>query len=381
MTRSRIVHVTREVLLTSSAIVGALCILVTALGFVLGVHPLMFKSGSMSPTIDTGDIAFARTVDAADVRRGDIVSLVTPEGERVTHRVVETSGSGAERKLTLKGDANEVIDPRAYDVTSVQKVAFHLPKLGYAVNWLGQAPGVYLVAAYVALMFGLIWRRRDDDTPADADGAPAEAEAVKPDFPYIPLPGPAPIAPRRNKRRFGALATGGVLAAAVVAVTSWSMPTWGAWTDDVVVNGQNLTTGVWGGITVIDITEGRNFDIGNNGSESWSRVCTTGRICADVVDTDGTATVRYVLEGTSGTRSGTCWNATSGTWVASPAVGCSILMTRVTGTATNGQWQGANIPRTGGNGVGTSGFKLTITATDTLSAVTTKVVNFSTGPS
>lgn len=255
MTRARLFRLTREVLLTSSAVLGALCVVLTALAFALGIHPLMFRSGSMSPTIDTGDIAFARTVDAQGLHRGDIVSLVAPSGERVTHRVVDNTGTGTHRKLTLQGDANRVADPLAYDATKVQKVFLRVPKVGYAVNWLSHAPGVYLVAGYVALMLLMIGRndRPEGSVPPGGGGSRSGT------------PDEEPVAPatssgkRRRTRSRAVLASGGVVASMLVALSAWSMPTWAAWTDNVVVTGQSLTTGSWSVTPVVTCTSGNSI--------------------------------------------------------------------------------------------------------------------------
>ncbi len=244
MTVSRITRVAREVLLTFSAVVGALCLLLTAIGFAFGIHPLLFRSGSMSPTISTGDIAFSHSVPASQVHRGEIVSVISDSGQRVTHRVIDTTGTGSHRLLTLKGDANQVIDPKVYDVTSVQRVFFHVPKVGYAVSWLTTAPGVYLVAAYVALMLLLIGRSPGKPAKPGESAGPAEVvtepvvdvEQTKPADQRRP-------APRRAVPVLGALAVIGVLFAAVLV---WAMPTWAAWTSSVPITGQALTTGTWG---------------------------------------------------------------------------------------------------------------------------------------
>ena len=44
--------------------------------------------GSMSPTIETGALAWAQQVPAADLEVGDVVMVHTAEGDRVTHRIV-----------------------------------------------------------------------------------------------------------------------------------------------------------------------------------------------------------------------------------------------------------------------------------------------------
>lgn len=266
MTLPRITRVAREVLLTSSAVVGALCLLFTAIGFAFGIHPLLFRSGSMSPTISTGDIAFSHSVPASQVHRGDIVSVISDSGQRVTHRVIDTTGTGSHRLLTLKGDANKVIDPNVYDATSVQRVLFHVPKVGYAVSWLSRAPGVYLVAAYVALMLLLIGRPGGNtQTPRKpVDENEDEPEAV------VETPRVEPRGPSRVGRPVSALGVFAVLGMVFAAVLVWAMPTWAAWTSSVPITGQSLTTGTWGTVPAAPVISCSKS--GSNYTISWSAV-------------------------------------------------------------------------------------------------------------
>ncbi len=93
----------RQVALTVGAVAGVLCILVTIAAFAFGVRPLVFQSGSMSPSIDTGALALARETRADDLRLGDIVSLPTAAGQRVTHRVVSVRAPGRVRGPPAQG--------------------------------------------------------------------------------------------------------------------------------------------------------------------------------------------------------------------------------------------------------------------------------------
>ena len=56
-----------SVMLTAAAAIGTACLLVTVVAPLAGVRPLIFLSGSMSPTIPAGSLALARTVDAEDI--------------------------------------------------------------------------------------------------------------------------------------------------------------------------------------------------------------------------------------------------------------------------------------------------------------------------
>src|SRR3989304_3959728 len=84
----------REVLLSLGALAGLVSIIIFIAGLAFGITPLIFRSGSMSPTIDTGALAFARTVPASEVLVGDIVSVSDSQGTRITHRVESIDQQG-----------------------------------------------------------------------------------------------------------------------------------------------------------------------------------------------------------------------------------------------------------------------------------------------
>ncbi len=120
----------REALLTVGAVLGARCLLLGLLAVTAGVHVLVFRSGSMSPTIATGDLALTRTVPASELRVDDVVSVIDSGGNRVTHRVVNIAEQGDQRQLTMRGDANEQPDSEIYTVNEAQRVFFVVPKAG-----------------------------------------------------------------------------------------------------------------------------------------------------------------------------------------------------------------------------------------------------------
>lgn len=155
---SRLRRSAREIALTVGATLGLLCILAALAATFLGVHLLVFRSGSMAPTVDTGGVALARTVPASELAVGDIVSVVGDDGVRVTHRVVALEPSGDAVALTLRGDANRVDDAAPYVVTSAERVFLHVARLGYAVSWLASPVGYvaagFVVACLLLLGFG-----------------------------------------------------------------------------------------------------------------------------------------------------------------------------------------------------------------------------------
>lgn len=142
----------RDRALTLGAVVGSVCILVAVLCAVLDVRPLVFRSGSMSPSIDAGALAFARDVPADQLKVGDVVSVKDAAGERVTHRIVtiDSSAGSDERVLTLKGDANRDTDSAPYSVTRADRVLLDVPLVGYALSFLRSGPGLFLLGILAA---------------------------------------------------------------------------------------------------------------------------------------------------------------------------------------------------------------------------------------
>jgi signal peptidase I len=151
-------RVAREALLWAGGALGALCLLALLGGWLFGVTPLVFSSGSMSPTYDAGALGIAHQVSAADVAVGDVVSVRDDEGGRVTHRVVSigqsTDGSTV---LRLQGDANDVADAQAYRVDDVDRVVAGVPLAGYVLNAaaspFGLAAGALLAGTALFLGF------------------------------------------------------------------------------------------------------------------------------------------------------------------------------------------------------------------------------------
>lgn len=149
-----------QTLLSCTAALGALCLVAAAASLVLGIRPLVFRSGSMAPTIDTGDLALAREVPASELLVGDIVSVPTGTGVRVTHRITELRRSGASATLVLTGDANTVADVETYTVSHADRVFFHVPLLGYLVAALSGPLGLLFGGGAIALALLAPPRRR-----------------------------------------------------------------------------------------------------------------------------------------------------------------------------------------------------------------------------
>ncbi len=124
-----------EVLLWVAAIGGAICIIVVIAAVFFNVTLIMFKTGSMEPTIPTGSLAVVHRIPASEVAVGDIVTVDRPGQLPVTHRVTSVSGAGDSRTLTLRGDANQTDDIAPYAVQDVRLTWFWIPGWASVVVW------------------------------------------------------------------------------------------------------------------------------------------------------------------------------------------------------------------------------------------------------
>lgn len=142
----------RETALTVGAIVGVFCMLLAVAAFAFGIQPVIFRSGSMSPAINTGALAISKSVDANDLAVGDIVTVLTGSGIRVTHRIQDLSVSNGQASLVLRGDANNVADEHVYVVKSADRVLFDIPKAGFVVSWISGPIGIFGGGLLVGLL-------------------------------------------------------------------------------------------------------------------------------------------------------------------------------------------------------------------------------------
>lgn len=162
-TGATVSRVVRTVLLDITAFAGAICIALVVLALVFHVSLIMFRTGSMSPTIPTGSLAMVHQIPALDARVGDVVTVDRPDQLPITHRVVSiVDAGGGYATIVLKGDANAAPDPVPYHVNTVRKVIWHAPGLARVIVWFSD-PFVLggLAMAVAALIAWVLWPRQD----------------------------------------------------------------------------------------------------------------------------------------------------------------------------------------------------------------------------
>ncbi|WP_150117061.1 S24/S26 family peptidase [Arthrobacter sp. ERGS1:01] len=201
--------------LNIGAVLGSLCLVLAALTLVLGIKPLIFASGSMGPGIPTGSLGLAISTPAADAVPGQVVSVVTSDGTRITHRLVSRTPDGG---LILKGDANAVADLQPYMAQTVDRLFFSVPVLGFVASALGQ-PWVYFLGGLLcAMLVYLAFVRKDAGTEGGAgsgNGAGKGSSAGPgarlpreqgPDSPLAgSVPGSGPVQRRADWGRYSSL--------------------------------------------------------------------------------------------------------------------------------------------------------------------------------
>ncbi|GGC72607.1 signal peptidase I [Hoyosella rhizosphaerae] len=173
---ARIGHFVRESLLNLLALGGIVCIILVILAFTFNISLIMFKTGSMNPTIPQGSLAVVREVPANTVEVGDIVTVDRGRGRLpITHRVIGIEpGPDGTTHISMQGDANAQPDPAIYRVTEVRTVLVSYPRLAYVIVRLSDPLVMAGITLFAALLVGwAFWPRRME---AEAEEVRAEAD-------------------------------------------------------------------------------------------------------------------------------------------------------------------------------------------------------------
>jgi len=174
-------------LLNVLAVLGVVCIVLVILSFIFNISIMMFKTGSMGPTIPAGSIAFVREIPATEMEVGDVVTVDRGEGTLpVTHRVIvidnpdESSGPVT---FEMQGDANDVKDPEPYTGESVRKVMFSIPGVAPIIqSWRNPFLLGGITIAASLLVVWAFWPRRTDEEESPegpTDDRRSEVEALR----------------------------------------------------------------------------------------------------------------------------------------------------------------------------------------------------------
>jgi signal peptidase len=150
-----------------------------AIPLAFGMHSFTVLSGSMEPTISTGDVIVVKTISPLEAKVGDVVSFRDPDNPNrlLSHRVIQMRVMPEGVAFVTKGDANTGVE--RWQIArngTIGKAEYKIPKIGYATNRLGSKFGrlLFLVLPLI-LLAGLelrrLWSTDEDDEKESADVA------------------------------------------------------------------------------------------------------------------------------------------------------------------------------------------------------------------
>lgn len=152
-----------------------------------GTMPLIVLTDSMKPEIDSGDLAICHTIEAENVKEGDIISFFDPDGNGmsiVTHRVIEVINKDGELSFKTRGDANNADDKSLVPADALVGVYdFRIPGAGNIALFMQTTTGfVVCVFLPIVLLVGYdaIQRKKNEkDNKKDMEALLAELEELK----------------------------------------------------------------------------------------------------------------------------------------------------------------------------------------------------------
>ena len=168
------------VILVNAALIAGRCLHPDELPGVFGVKPAVVLSGSMEPTIQTGDLITVTDCDPTALHEGDVVRYLS-SGKAITHRIASvTTGEDGQLRYVTQGDANNAADRLPVTVDQVQGVwsGMRLPGVGNAILFMQTPAGMVLfIVCPLALFFAWdVWRRRRLDKAEETRTAQLERE-------------------------------------------------------------------------------------------------------------------------------------------------------------------------------------------------------------
>lgn len=132
-------------------IIGLILTVAANLNVLGGYRQLVVQSGSMEPTIMTGDVIIIAKVNS--YQKNDVITFQDNEKGITTHRIYEIDEVGGEKQFVTKGDANRAQDNNTISEKEIMgKVVLTIPKLGYFIFFLRSKIGFIIFLIVPALL-------------------------------------------------------------------------------------------------------------------------------------------------------------------------------------------------------------------------------------
>ncbi len=152
-------------------IVASTVVAITLLLVLVGLRPLVIRSGSMVPTYNVGDVVLVASEQADDIREQQVVTRFdAPEAmDSLTHRVVQVTRSSGEVHVETRGDANDTSEVWSVPaerrvgvvVVSVPAIGLPLTAVRSSAGWALVLCGLVLVVVAVLLRPKRRWAGRE----------------------------------------------------------------------------------------------------------------------------------------------------------------------------------------------------------------------------
>lgn len=152
-------------------------------------------SGSMEPSISTGDVVIVDGVDPANIEERDVITYLRNDADTpTTHRVVGINEEGGELSFVTQGDANDQPDASPVAASEVMgQVVFTIPYIGYVIEFVNTPTGLIalVVVPFVLLLLSEIY----SILAGGSSGSNDEASGETPEKATDPKPARAGSAP------------------------------------------------------------------------------------------------------------------------------------------------------------------------------------------
>ncbi|MHB1152197.1 MAG: signal peptidase I [Eubacteriales bacterium] len=120
---------------------------------IFGYKPLIVLSGSMEPTLLTGDLIFVKEVPTESLKVGDVISF-REKNLVTTHRVQKIMNEEGLSHFTTKGDNNNIEDILAVTEEMIEgKFLFRILGLGNFIIFIQTLPGMIIFVVLPVTLF------------------------------------------------------------------------------------------------------------------------------------------------------------------------------------------------------------------------------------
>lgn len=127
-----------------------------------GYKAFVISSGSMEPTLNTGDIVITKQIKQDQIQKQDIITFVKDE-YTITHRIVDIVEENGKTYYQTKGDNNNTSDADLVKYEEIEGVyVFKINSIGNIVVYAQNTTAVLIIIICVIYIMYRISSRKDD---------------------------------------------------------------------------------------------------------------------------------------------------------------------------------------------------------------------------